>query len=101
MKISIISPNPAHLQDMRKVLEARSHAVSVFEGGKSRMQWVVEQSAPELLLVDGMCCDPHEVAMVEQLTMRHPSIAVVLLCAMQTPEFLILAMRSGVREVLP
>ena len=101
MKISIISPNPGHLQDMRKVLEARSHVVSPFEGGKSRMQWVVERSAPELLLVDGMCCDPQELAMVEQLTMRHPAIAVVLLCAMQTPEFLILAMRSGVREVLP
>jgi pilus assembly protein CpaE len=101
MKISIISPNAGHLQDMRKVLEARSHVVSPFEGGKSRMQWVVERSAPELLLVDGMCCDPHELSMVEQLTMRYPAIAVVLLCAMQTPEFLILAMRSGVREVLP
>jgi len=101
MKISIISPNTGHLNDMRKVLEARSHVVSAFEGGKSRMQWVVERSSPELLLVDGMCCDPHELAMVEQLTMRHPAIAVVLLCAMQTPEFLILAMRSGVREVLP
>ncbi|WP_431132292.1 AAA family ATPase [Variovorax paradoxus] len=86
---------------MRKILEARSHVVSVFEGGKSRMQWVVERSAPDLMLVDGMCCDPHELEMVEQLTMRHPAIAVVLMCAMQTPEFLILAMRSGVREVLP
>ncbi|REN13908.1 DNA-binding response regulator, partial [Mycobacterium tuberculosis] len=32
---------------------------------------------------------------------RHPTIAVVLLCVMQTPEFLIHAMRAGVREVLP
>jgi pilus assembly protein CpaE len=101
MKISIISPNPAHLADMRRTLEARSHAVSTFEGGKSRMQWVVERSAPELLLVDGMCCDPQELMLVEQLTLRQPAIAVVLLCAMQTPEFLISAMRAGVREVLP
>jgi pilus assembly protein CpaE len=101
MKIAIISPNPNHLQDMRKVLEARSHQVSLFEGGKSRMQGVVEMAAPELLLVDGMCCDLQELALVEKLTMQHPAIAVVLLCAMQTPEFLIHAMRAGVREVLP
>jgi pilus assembly protein CpaE len=101
MKIAIISPNPNHLQDMRKVLEARSHAVSLFEGGKSRMQWAVEKAAPELLLVDGMCCDPQELSMVEKLTLQHPAVAVVLLCAMQTPEFLIHAMRAGVREVLP
>ncbi|KIQ26120.1 histidine kinase [Variovorax paradoxus] len=101
MKIAIISPNPNHLQDMRKVLEARSHAVSLFEGGKSRMQWAVEKAAPELLLVDGMCCDPHELTLVEKLTLQHPGVAVVLLCAMQTPEFLIHAMRAGVREVLP
>jgi len=101
MKIAIISPNQGHLQDMRKVLEARSHIVSLFEGGKSRMQWVVEQVAPDLLLVDGMCCEPQELALVEKLTARHPAIAVVLLCAMQTQEFLIHAMRAGVREVLP
>ena len=93
MKIAIISPNPNHLQDMRKVLEARSHHVSLFEGGKSRMQWVVEKAAPELLLVDGMCCDLQELVLVEKLTMQHPAVAVVLLCAMQTPEFLIHAMR--------
>ncbi|MET3466064.1 AAA family ATPase [Variovorax atrisoli] len=101
MKIAIISPNANHLQDMRKVLEARSHTVSLFEGGKSRMQWVVDKASPDLLLVDGMCCDPQELNLVEKLTLQHPSIAVVLLCAMQTPEFLIHAMRAGVREVLP
>jgi len=101
MKIAIVSPNPNHLQDMRKVLEPRGHAVSLFEGGKSRMQAVVEKVAPDLMLVDGMCCDPQELSLVEALTLRHPTVAVVLLCAMQTPEFLIHSMRAGVREVLP
>ena len=78
MKIAIISPNANHLQDMRKVLEARSHTVSLFEGGKSRMQWVVDKASPDLLLVDGMCCDPQELNLVEKLTLQHPSIAVVL-----------------------
>jgi pilus assembly protein CpaE len=53
------------------------------------------------MLVDGMCCDPAELSQVEYVTTHHPKVAVVLLCASQTPEFLINSMRAGVREVLP
>ena len=65
------------------------------------MATVAPESHPDLMLVDGMCCAPHELALVEQLTSTHPEIAVLLMCAMQTPEFLLQAMRVGVREVLP
>jgi pilus assembly protein CpaE len=101
MKIAIISPNKHHLQEMSKVLEALSHAVVLFDGGKSKMRQVAEQEQPDLMLVDGMCCDPNELALVEYVTTHHPKVAVILLCASQTPEFLINSMRAGVREVLP
>lgn len=101
MKIAIISPNPQHLEDMGQALRSRSHQVLVFEGGKSRMRQVAEHDLPELLLVDGMCCDPGELSLVEQVTTLHPNIAVVLLCSTMSPEFLLNAMRAGVREVLP
>jgi pilus assembly protein CpaE len=101
MKIAIISPNKSHQQEMSKVLEAHSHAVVLFDGGKSRMRQVAEQEQPDLMLVDGMCCDPNELALVEYVTTHHPKIAVILMCAAQTPEFLINSMRAGVREVLP
>ena len=101
MKIAIISPNKAHLQEMGKVLQGTTHTVSLAEGGKTRMRSVAEQEQPDLMLVDGMCCDPNELALVEHVTTQHPAIAIVLLCASQTPEFLINSMRAGVREVLP
>jgi len=101
MKIAIISPNRHHLQEMSQVLEARSHTVVLFDGGKSRMRQVAEQEEPELMLVEGMCCDPNELALVEYVTTHHPKCAVILLCATQSPEFLINSMRAGVREVLP
>jgi pilus assembly protein CpaE len=101
MKIALISPNKNHLQDMSRVLEAHSHAVTLIEGGKSRMRAVAEQQQPDLMLVDGMCCDPDELIQVEYVTTHHPKIAVILLCATQSPEFLINSMRAGVREVLP
>ncbi|MDR6857404.1 AAA family ATPase [Variovorax guangxiensis] len=101
MKISIISPNKNHLQEMSKLLEAQAHTVSVVDGGKSKMHVVAEREQPDLMLVDGMCCDPEELTLVEYVTTHHPQVAVILLCATQTPEFLIRSMRAGVREVLP
>lgn len=101
MKIAIISPNAAHLADMARVLESAGHTVVQAEGGKSRIVPVVEEAQPQAVLVDGMCCDPAELDHVEQASAAHPSLAVVLLCAQQSPEFLIKAMRIGVREVLP
>ena len=101
MKITIISPNRHHLDEMGKVLDAHAHAVSLVEGGKSRMRAVAEQERPDLMLVDGMCCDPAELTQVEYVTTHHPGTVVILMCATQSPEFLINSMRAGVREVLP
>lgn len=101
MKIALISPNKTHLQDMGRVLEAHAHSVVLIEGGKSRMRSIAEQEQPDLMLVDGMCCDPNELIQVEYVTTHYPKIAVILLCSAQTPEFLINSMRMGVREVLP
>ncbi|SDY55163.1 pilus assembly protein CpaE [Collimonas sp. OK242] len=101
MKIAVISPNINNLQEMGRILGMHSHSATLVEGGKSRMRSVAELEQPDLMLVEGMCCDPTELAQVEYVTTHHPSIAVILLCATHTPEFLINSMRAGVREVLP
>lgn len=101
MKIAVISPNVNNLQEMGRILSACSHTPTLVEGGKSRMRLIAEQVQPDLMLVEGMCCDPAELAQVEYVTTHHPNIAVILVCAAQTPEFLINSMRAGVREVLP
>ncbi len=101
MKIAVISPNKTHLQEIGLVLQVNAHSVILIEGGKTKMRVVAEQEQPDLMLVDGMCCDPHELVQVEYVITHHPKIAVILLCATQTPEFLINSMRAGVREVLP
>lgn len=101
MKVALISPNRAHLEEMSGVLRGLGHTAVAVEGGKSRMLSVAESERPDLMLTDGMCCDPAELGHVEEVTTRFPSIAVVLLCSTHTPEFLINSMRAGVREVLP
>jgi pilus assembly protein CpaE len=101
MKIVIISPNPRHLREAGASLQAHGHDCVLVDGGKSRMREIAERENPHLMLVDGMCCDTQELAHVEHVTTHHPAMAVVLLCSTHTPEFLINAMRAGVREVLP
>jgi pilus assembly protein CpaE len=101
MKIAVISPSRNHLDEVGRLLEAKGHTACLFEGGKSRMREIAEREQPELMLVDGICCDVAELAQVEYVTTHHPSLAVILLCSTHTPEFLINSMRAGVREVLP
>jgi pilus assembly protein CpaE len=101
MKIAVISPSRSHLEEVADVLQANGHTTSLFEGGKSRMREIAEREMPDLMLVDGICCDVAELAQVEYVTTHYPSLAVILLCSTHTPEFLINSMRAGVREVLP
>lgn len=101
MKITVISPSRSHLEAIGPVLDGQGHNALLFEGGKSRMREIAEREAPDLMLVDGMCCDPHELVQVEHVTTHYPAIAVVLLCSTNNPDFLINSMRAGVREVLP
>jgi pilus assembly protein CpaE len=99
MKIAVISPNVHHLQGIGKVLGA--HLVTLVEGDKSRMRAIAELEQPDLMLVEGMCRDSDELGQVEYVTTHYPKTAVILSCPTHTPEFLINAMRAGVREVLP
>ena len=101
MKIAIISPSMSHLQEIGKILLGMSHLPVLVEGGKSKMREVAEQESPDMLLVEGICCDPAELSHVEYITTHHPKIAVVLVCSTTSPDFLINSMRAGVREVLP
>lgn len=101
MKIALISPNPSHLSTLSAALSAAGHSCVPVEGGKTRLAQVLSQVQPEVVLIDGMCGDLAELDLVEQATAAHPALSVVLLCAQQLPEFLLKAMRVGVREVLP
>lgn len=99
MKIIAISPNPHHLQDIGSALA--QYEIKLIEGGPSRVRAIADQSPPDLLLVEGMWADPGDLVQVEYVTSHYPRMAVVLMSPNHTPEFLIAAMRTGVREVLP
>jgi pilus assembly protein CpaE len=101
MKIAVLSPNPKHLQDATSVLRSAGHEVIAAEGGKSHLPAVAQRERPDLIIADGICCDTQELEHIEHVTSHHPRMAVVLMCSSHTPEYLLNAMRAGVREVLP
>jgi pilus assembly protein CpaE len=102
LKIAVISPNAAHLQELGRHLQSAdgSRAVSLHEGGITKLRVLADQLRPDLVVLDSMCRDLEDIPVLEHVTAQHPRTVIVVLCANQTPEFLINAMRAGVREVL-
>ena len=102
MKIAVISPNPAHLEEISRHLQMQDapRAIALYEGGISKVRMVADQLRPDLILLDSMCRDLEGLPVLEYVSVQHPRTVVVMLCANHTPEFLIHAMRAGVREVL-
>ncbi|HZM35974.1 MAG TPA: AAA family ATPase [Burkholderiales bacterium] len=102
MKIAVISPNSAHLEDIGRYLQAPSgsRSVALHEGGMSKVRVVADQQRPDLIIVDSMCRDLEGLPILEYVSAQHPHTVIIMLCASHTPDFLIHAMRAGVREVL-
>jgi pilus assembly protein CpaE len=102
LKIAVISPNSAHLEDIGRYLQKPdgARAVALHEGGMSKVRVVADQLRPDLIILDSMCRDLEELPVLEYVSTQHPRTVMVMLCANHTPEFLIHAMRAGVREVL-
>lgn len=103
MKIAIVSDNSQHTAGIRQILEVggTSYSVSLVEGGLERLGPILDQDQTDLFVLDEVCCTASDLALLEQLSQRHPHAAFVMLCPAEPPELLIHAMRIGVRDVLP
>lgn len=103
MKVAVISPSQQSLNDIRAILEQGnpSRIVSGHQGGISKVTTLAEQERPDVIIVEGLCHDASELAPIEYVTSHYPQIIVIVLCSQQSSDFLIHAMRVGVREVLP
>ena len=102
MKIAVVSPNSASLHDINRILATEDGAwtVALHEGGAAQVRVVADQQHPHLIILDSMCRDLDDLRVVDYVSMQHPHTAIVMLCSNQNPDFLMHAMRAGVREVL-
>ncbi|MGE5466514.1 MAG: AAA family ATPase [Ignavibacteria bacterium] len=103
MKIAVLSPSAASLEAIGGCLseEPAGRGAVLVEGGIAKLRSLADQHRPDVVIVDGLCREAGELGPIEQLALHHPQTAIIMTCAEHTPEFLINAMRAGVKEVLP
>ena len=102
MKIAAVSQNQQVLDELRRFLamEKNGIEVSTTNGTVLQAEAIADQHRPDIIILDTTCDNLTELAGLEHIVLRHPSMAIILLCPVRSPEFLIEAMRVGVREVL-
>jgi pilus assembly protein CpaE len=103
VKIFIISSNEKQLAGMAALLRER-HAgddIDSAVGSLERLAGTAEIAAPDVLLLAQSVIDDADLTRIERLASRQPGMAIILQCERQGADFLLLAMRAGVREVLP
>jgi pilus assembly protein CpaE len=103
VKIFIISSNEQQLAGMAALLRER-HAgddIDSAVGSLERLAGTAEMAAPDVLLLAQPVIDDADLARIERLASRQQGMAIILQCEHQGSDFLLKAMRAGVREVLP
>lgn len=102
MKILLLSAEPAHLEELRTALADKAGRHEVSGGPLALLADPAElvREAPELLLVETRASDPGIWPQLERLAVTAPQLMTAVISENQSPEFLRLAMRAGVREVL-
>jgi len=102
MKITIISLNKTLIGEISLVLhEANPQRVFYsIEGGLEQAIKAISEQHPDVVIVDDTSTDAQHLSVLEQLCLQYPNTAFIVLHDNVVPEFLIGAMRIGVKDVL-
>lgn len=103
MKIAVISRDERHLAEVMRMLRARSPSDEIdhLVGGVARAATLTDEQLPDVLILDRPSREDGDLDNLERFSAQYPRIACVALCIERDPDFLMHAMRAGVREVLP
>lgn len=100
MKIKLITPDPHNATAWSEALRVeRGFEVATIVSALRDVHVIVNGSRPDLVLVE--TTTPEDFLALEKLASAHPEVDYVLVGNELSPEFLMRAMRAGVREVLP
>lgn len=99
--LKIVSPSAEHAETWQAALQAAQPGLELttIVQPLHRVNVLVNGSRPDLVLVE--TTDAAEFDALEKLAQAHPELEYVLVAGDPSPEFLMRAMRAGVREVLP
>jgi pilus assembly protein CpaE len=102
MKIVLIASRLQAFEGLCEHLERgdRGRVVTRQEGGIQDLRLAADHDQPDVILVECSNLDSGSLSVVERVTDQYPRMAIILIGGQQDPEFLIQAMRVGIREVL-
>lgn len=102
MKIVVLSARQTQQEALLNLLPGATLVATEFECDAAMAEFsrAADQYRPEVLIMDCHECKKSMLGTMEQVCMRYPEMAVILLCDNPVSDFIIDAMRSGVREVL-
>lgn len=102
MKIAVVSKDGKHLAEIGRLLRGRnpSDQVSIISSSFEKLAGIADLASPDVLVLDQPSAENGDLEKLEHLSRVFPRLAFILLCQQHSPEFLIQAMRAGVREVL-
>ena len=101
MKIKVVSPSAERAEQVALMVRGSASGLEVASAtaGPGGLQVAVNGSRPGLLVLDGI--DLSGLDAISHYTHAHPEVETIIISAEQSPAFLLKAMQSGVREVLP
>ncbi|GGY91119.1 CpaE family protein [Pseudoduganella plicata] len=103
MKIAILSRDDRQLIELARVLRNRPGAdeVDMIAGTPAKLTTLADDAVPDVLVVDQPRADEGELEALERLGHLFPRMSFIVLAGDLSQDFLLRAMRAGVREVLP
>jgi len=99
MKITIVSDDAAFLQLAGAHLMRNNYELTRIR--LRELRTATRNHGPDVVLLDAGKHHAVSLAEADSLAQRHPHTAVLVVCENPGPEFLLEAMRAGVREVVP
>ncbi|MEN3291494.1 MAG: pilus assembly protein CpaE [Burkholderiales bacterium] len=102
LRITLLTPDRHQLGEIERTLAGlvNGDRVTVIEGSLLRLGSQAKQLAADILIVHCRGDETDALAQLEPISKLHPHTAVLMLCGAPSSDFLIRAMRAGVREVL-
>lgn len=105
LKITVISPNKPLMEDIRRVLleENPQRTFNLFEGALDKAVNIISlinREQPDLVIMDESGVEAKDLAAMEQVCMQYPNTGFIMLNETVSQEFLISALRIGVKDVL-
>ena len=103
ISVSVFGTDPQNVSRIAAALPADDEWVNVrtATGGVLEAASDVQRDPPDLLVLESGELDESDLALLESSLLAAPTTTTVLLSANRSSEFLMRAMRAGVREVIP